>query len=38
MNRATASYNMIPENLRKIGKLETFKKELKLWTWKNLAI
>ena len=38
MNRATASYNMIPENLRKIGELETFKKELKLWTWKNLAI
>ena len=38
MNRATASFNIIPEKLRKIGKLEAFKKELKVWTLKNIEI
>ena len=38
MNRATASYNILPEKLRKIEKLETFKKELKVWTLKNIEI
>ena len=35
MNRATASYNILPEKLRKVGKLETFKKKLESWTLKK---
>ena len=38
MNRSTVSFNSIPVKLRKISKLETFKKELKTWIMKTLEI
>ena len=31
MNRATISYNQIPQELRKVTKSETFKVQLKQW-------
>ena len=38
MNRATVSYNKLPPELRKIPKLETFKKKLKLWVLENVEL
>ena len=35
MNRATISFNSLPAELRKIGKIEVFKKELKAWVLEN---
>ena len=36
MNRATVSYNQISASLRKIPRIEDFKKKLKIWALSNL--
>ena len=38
MNRSTVSYNKLPAELRKISKLEVFKKKLKVWVLENVNI
>ena len=38
MQRATVSYNQLPATIRQIPKIEVFKKELKAWVTKNIAI
>ena len=38
INRATKSYNKIPQNLRKISKIEAFKVQLKQWVKENTNI
>ena len=38
MNRATTSYNLIPTELRKVPKLELFKKKLKIWVMENIKL
>ena len=38
MNRATISYNLLPPELRRTQKLETFKEELKVWVQENVKI
>ena len=35
INRATNSYNRIPQKIRKISKIETFKVQLKQWVREN---
>ena len=37
MNRATVNYNQLPESLRKIPKIGTFKKKLKIWVIENVS-
>ena len=37
MNRATVNYNQLPENLRKVPKIGTFKKKLKIWVTENVS-
>ena len=36
INRATVCYNQLPPDLRKVGKLETFKVTLKKWVQENI--
>ena len=36
MVRATSDYNLLPPELRKVPKLENFKKKLKLWVMENI--
>ena len=38
MNRSTVSYNKLPSELRKIEKLELFKKNLKVWILENVKV
>ena len=38
MNRATVSFNKLPAELRQIRKIETFKKQLKIWVLKNCKL
>ena len=38
MNRATVSYNKIPQNLRKISKIDAFKVQLKQWVKENIDV
>ena len=38
MNRATDSFNRLPEYLRKISKIETFKIKLKQWVQVNCEV
>ena len=38
MNRATISYNLLPPELRRTSKLETFKEKLKAWVQENVNI
>jgi hypothetical protein len=38
MNRATISYNLLPPELRRTPKLETFKEKLKVWVQENVKI
>ena len=38
MNRATISYNQLPPELRKIPKIDDFKKKLKGWVKENVKI
>ena len=38
MNRSTVSYNKLPAELRKISKLELFKKKLKVWVLANINL
>ena len=35
MNKSVVSYNMLPLEIRKIPKIDTFKKKLKLWIQVN---
>ena len=36
MVRATLDYNLLPPELRKVPKLETFKKKLKMWVMEHI--
>ena len=38
MNRATSNFNSLPQELRKLSKLENFKKQLKQWVEENVKI
>ena len=38
MNRSTVSYNKLPPELRRIEKLEIFKKNLKVWILENVKV
>jgi hypothetical protein len=38
MNRSTLSYNRLPAELRKIQRIELFKKKLKVWVLENIKI
>ena len=38
MNRSTVSYNKLTPELRKIAKLELFKKKLKAWIIENVKV
>ena len=38
MNRSTVSYNKLPSELRKISRVEVFKKKLKAWVQKNIKV
>ena len=38
MNRATISYNLKTPELRKVPKLQSFKKELKKWMMENIKL
>ena len=38
MNRATLSYNLIPPEIRKVPKLQNFKKKLRKWVVENIKL
>ena len=38
MNRATSSYNLLPTEMRKMQKMDSFKLKLKTWVLENCRI